>query len=333
GTTQKFVGLGYLRNFPIFLPPLPEQKRIVAILDEAFEGIDAAIANTAKNLANARELFDNTLDLIIQGKLTSQDITDKSVMSLLKQARQEKLNIAKSKKIRVSKPQEVEAVKTVPFEIEIPESWIWVKLEDLSSVISDGVHKKPNYINEGIPFVTVKNLTASSGISFDEINYISRQDHEEFIKRTHPEKGDILITKDGTIGVVRIIDTDTEFSIFVSVALIKPVLYEINKYMAYSLQSISVQSQIVPQGTALKHLYLKDLRQLLIPLPPLAEQQVIIEKIEFLSTQTQRLESIYQRKLEALKELKQSILEKAFTGELTSATAKEVTETSKEIAA
>lgn len=68
GTTQKFVGLGYLRSFPITLPPLSEQKRIVAILDEAFAGINQTIANTEKNLANARELFDSCLSLTFSYK-------------------------------------------------------------------------------------------------------------------------------------------------------------------------------------------------------------------------------------------------------------------------
>ena len=68
GTTQKFVGLGYLRDFPIVFPPLPEQKQIVAILDETFEGIDRAIANTEKTLANSREVFESYLNAIFAHK-------------------------------------------------------------------------------------------------------------------------------------------------------------------------------------------------------------------------------------------------------------------------
>jgi type I restriction enzyme, S subunit len=182
--------------------------------------------------------------------------------------------------------------------------------------ISDGVHKKPHYASKGIPFITVKNLTSGPGISFDDLNYITREDHKEFIKRTHPQKGDILITKDGTIGVVRLIETDIEFSIFVSVALIKPVIQELGPYLVYALRASCVQSQIVPQGAALKHLYLVDLRRLAIPLPSLPEQKRIVASLDSLNAETRRLESIYQRKLAGLEALKKSLLHQAFTGKL-----------------
>ena len=78
----------------------------------------------------------------------------------------------------------------------------------------------------GIPFVTVKNLTAGPGISFDHLNHVTKEAHCEFIRRADPEEHDLLITKDGTWGVVRKVRTRREFSIFVSVAMIKPVLRE-----------------------------------------------------------------------------------------------------------
>jgi type I restriction enzyme, S subunit len=325
GSTRQALTKQQLENFEVTIPKLPEQKRIVAIADEAFEGIDRAIANTEKNLANSRELFGNILNLAIQGKITSKNLDDDLVLDLITQI-QEKRNIAiKNKTIRTTKTQSIEEDEKLP-PFEIPDHWQWVKLEDLTLVISDGVHKKPKYVSDGVPFVTVRNLTAGAGISFDNLSYITREDHEEFIKRTHPEQGDILISKDGTIGVVRIIDTDIQFSIFVSIALVKPALYEINKYLALALESSIVQKQITPKGTALKHLYLIDLRRLYIPLPSLSEQKRIVEKLNKLSTQIQRLEAIYRQKLAALKELKQSILQKAFTGELTADTPKNVNE-------
>jgi type I restriction enzyme, S subunit len=180
------------------------------------------------------------------------------------------------------------------------------------------VHKTPNYVDQGIPFVTVKNLTAGPGISFEDINYITKADHEELVKRTRPEKGDILITKDGTIGVVRIVDTDIEFSIFVSVALVKPVMREMTQYLAYAMSASCVQRQIAPKGAALKHLYLGDLRNLLIPLPPLTEQARITQELNLRREQMDGLEAAYRKKLLSLNELKQSILQKAFSGGLTS---------------
>jgi type I restriction enzyme S subunit len=292
---------------------LTEQQRIVSILDEAFACIAIAKANAEKNLQKARAIFDSVLDSAIQGKLIPQHGGDTPVAELI--GKIEKLRSAAIKKGK-AKPSKINQIETGEDLPELPKSWKWEQLEGLTVGISDGVHKTPTYVANGIPFVTVKNLTAGPGICFDDLNYITRNDHEEFIKRTLPEKGDILITKDGTIGVVRLIETDVEFSIFVSVALIKPVMRELAPYLVYALRASCVQGQIVPQGTALKHLYLVDLRRLAIPLPPLAEQKRIVARLDALNAETQRLESISQRKLAALDALKKSLLHQAFTGQL-----------------
>jgi len=315
GASYPAVTDGDVKAQVIPVPPLPEQKRIVGILDEAFEGIATAKANAEKNLQNARALFESLLNAAIQGELIPQDSRDDSAAELIVQ-------IEKARKVAIAQGR-AKAEKSEPLErkmdgvIKLPRTWKWAQLESLTVGISDGVHKKPHYVSTGVPFITVKNLTAGPSISFDELNYVTRKDHEEFIKRTHPEKGDILITKDGTIGVVRLIDTDVEFSIFVSVALIKPVMRELAPYLVYALRASCVQSQIVPQGAALKHLYLVDLRRLAIPIPPLKEQKRIVAALDALDAETQRLARLYQQKLDALEALKRSLLHQAFTGQLT----------------
>lgn len=315
GATVHRLMTEQVRSLDFALPPLPEQQRIVAILDEAFDNIAIAKANAEKNLQNARDLFENILNVVIQGKLIPQNSGDDPVTDLISQLEQLRSIAINQGKAKPEKPNQIECKDRWPF--ELPSSWEWTRLECLTVGISDGVHKKPEYAAEGIPFITVKNLTAGTGICFDDLNYITRADHEDFIKRTHPEKGDILITKDGTIGVVRLIETDIEFSIFVSVALIKPILRELGPYLVYALRSSCVQNQIVRKGAALKHLYLIDLRKLAIPLPPLFEQRRIVARLDALSAETQHLASLYQQKLTALDELKKSLLHQAFTGQLT----------------
>jgi type I restriction enzyme S subunit len=297
------------------VPPLSEQQRIVAILDEAFAGLATAAANAEKNLKNARELYESYLDLAIEGRLLPQRSDDAPVDDLLEKIDRVRLAKLGAKKFEKSKNGDINGSDKLAF--AIPRNWKSRRLEELTFAIADGVHKTPQYVTNGIPFVTVKNLTAGPGISFEEINYVTREDHQEFIKRTHPERGDILITKDGTIGVVRVVEVDVEFSIFVSVALIKPVMRELTGYLAYAVSASCVQRQIVPKGAALKHLYLVDLRNLVIPLPPLAEQARIAEELDSRRGQIERLEEIYREKLSSLAEIKQSILQKAFSGELT----------------
>src|SRR2546430_14834545 len=119
-------------------------------------------------------------------------------------------------------------------------------------------HKKPNYVPSGIPFVTVRNLTAGLGISFEKLNYVTPDDHAEFLRRANPEQGDILVSKDGTLGVIRVINTDVEFSIFVSVALVKPVIRAMGSYFGTAPAPPPVQFLLGPKGPGLQHLQLEE---------------------------------------------------------------------------
>ena len=188
----------------------------------------------------------------------------------------------------------------------------YIRLEELCTKISDGVHKKPVYQNCGVPFLKINNLTESEGISFENISYISQSDHEQFIKRTHPEKGDILITKDGTIGVVRQIETDREFSIFVSLALVKPKDKKNSNYLTHVLRSAYCQNQLNPSGAALKHIYLKDLRKLVIPISSDAINKKIVDEFDNLNEQVLLVRDLMNRKIQQLMALKSAMLVKEF---------------------
>jgi type I restriction enzyme S subunit len=195
----------------------------------------------------------------------------------------------------------------------IPERWEAVQLSKVCSKITDGVHKKPNYVSKGIPFITIKNLTFSSGINFSDVNFITKEDHKEFIKRTHPEKGDVLLTKDGTLGIPRVIETDTEFSIFVSLALLKPIREVLDSYfLCQALESPIVSSQLLlnQAGSALKHIHLIDLRSSWIPLPSLEEQLAIVERIRSIDD----LINYSLSQLNSLSQIKQGLMQDLLTG-------------------
>ena len=102
----------------------------------------------------------------------------------------------------------------------LTEGWKWLKLGEVCSDISDGTHFTPNYLPKGIPFLSVKDIR-ETGILFDNCKYISEDQRKELCKRCKPEKRDVLYTKIGITGIAKAIDTAAEFSIFVSVALLK----------------------------------------------------------------------------------------------------------------
>jgi type I restriction enzyme S subunit len=196
----------------------------------------------------------------------------------------------------------------------LPQEWTWVTVEQISSKVTDGVHKKPSYINSGVPFLKVTNLTAGPGISFSNTSFVSEEDHNEFCRRTLPEKGDLLVTKDGTLGVVRAIRTDRPFSIFVSLALVKPLDTELTDYLEIAMASPVVQEQMIGTGSGLQHIHLQDLRKDCVPLPPLAEQKRIVAKVDELMAICDQLEKQLESQQKCRRRLLEALLHEALEG-------------------
>ncbi|MDO8608666.1 MAG: restriction endonuclease subunit S [Phaeospirillum sp.] len=158
----------------------------------------------------------------------------------------------------------------------IPVEWEAEALSSITSKIVDGVHHTPIYRDDGVPFVTITDMTASDGIIFDRVRYISESDHRSFIKRADPASGDVLVTKDGTLGVARIVqDSYPKFSIFVSVAQIRPNIDVCVPDLIWSFfdsGEFLVQLGALSAGTGLAHIHLEHFRKFQFRVPPLEEQ-------------------------------------------------------------
>jgi restriction endonuclease S subunit len=150
--------------------------------------------------------------------------------------------------------------------------WPVQPLGNLCSTITDGPHLTPVYVPEGIPFVTVKNMV-SGKLDFRDLQYITPDDHAEFCQRCKPERGDVLYSKDGaTRGRPCLVDTDREFSIFVSVALIKPLRDALDgRYLCHLLNSTWIKDRMSERsrGDMIPHIVLREIRAFPVPLPPL----------------------------------------------------------------
>jgi len=198
----------------------------------------------------------------------------------------------------MKKQTSLEAIKKEQIPYSIPKSWKWIKLENICTLITDGAHHTPNYIDEGIPFLSVKNLS-SGKIDFNDTKFISETEHLELTKRCNPEFNDILLTKIGTTGIAVTIDTEKEFSIFVSVALLKIISDKVHsKFIENLINSPLVKkySKDGTEGVGNKNLVLRKIREYIIPLPPLEEQKRIVEKIDQLMLLCDKLEEERNRK-------------------------------------
>ena len=199
---------------------------------------------------------------------------------------------------------------TIKEHFNLPENWEILRLHDLTTQIVDGTHFTPNYIENGIPFLRVTDIQTKN-IDFTDLKFISKEEHELLKLRCSPGKGDILLSKNGTIGLIKIVDWDWEFSIFVSLALIKTKKEIYNQYLKYLLQSEIVWWQIklrAKQGTVL-NLHLEEIRELEIPKAPY-EDQIKIAKI--LSTADAVIEKS-QAAIDKYKAIKQGMLHDLFT--------------------
>lgn len=313
------VDFEQLSPYPFPYTPINEQKRIVAEIEKQFSRLDDAVTNLKRVKANLKRFKAAVLKAAVEGRLveTEAELSRREGRGyetgeqLLKRI----LDTRRSQWKGKGKYKEPAAPDTT-YLPELPDGWVWTTVEALSMKVADGVHKKPNYVVEGVPFVTVKNLTAGIGISFENLNCVTQEDHEEFCKRTKPERGDILISKDGTLGVVRLVETDRPFSVFVSVALVKPVLYDMSRYIVTAFESPVVQRQMVPKGSGLQHIHLEDLRADCIPIPPLAEQNRIVAEVDRRFSLVSEIETQVSVNLLRADRMRQSTLAAAFSGRL-----------------
>jgi len=190
-----------------------------------------------------------------------------------------------------------------------------VELKDITSKITDGVHSKPEYTETGVPFISVKDITTGV-LKFDNCKYISKEAHEKYYKRCNPEYLDILYTKVGaTYGRPAIVDVKEEFSLYVSVALLKPIKEFVNPYFLLEVMAnpvIKRQADKSIKGIGVPDLHLNMIKKFLLPLPSMDEQKLFAERVKIIEEQKSQAQA------SALKseELFNSLLQKAFNGEL-----------------
>lgn len=289
GATVDNLNIDKVAEAIIPLPPVEEQKIIVEKVEEMMQYIET-IANLQIMYSTDLEVLKSKIiDAGIQGKLTEQLPEDGTADELLKQIAEEKKMHVKEGKIKASKSLPEITEDEIPF--EIPDNWKWCRLVDLCKEITDGTHKTPTYIETGVPFLSVKNVS-SGHFDFEDVKYISESEHRELIKRCNPEKGDILICRIGTLGKAIEIDINVDFSIFVSLGLIKPLDSYLSKYLVYVLNSGFGEKWIKKNkaGDAMHaaKINLDVLRSFLVPLPPLLEQTRIVDKIDEMLSIVQR---------------------------------------------
>lgn len=324
---------GITALFP--LPPVEEQNRIVAKVEELMAVCDRAVKahlscketrvrltksslarliapNTDAAMFRSHALFaidtlstltaraiqvknlrQTILDLAVRGKLVKQNPADEPASELLRRIALEKARQVRVGKIKLRKL--TNRARQSSQEFVTPSGWQLTNLGSIALRITDGAHKTPTYVADGIPFVSVKDFSAGQ-LDLSNTRFIPLSEHRDLYKRCDPRRGDILLGRIGTLGKAVLVNTDVEFSLFVSVGLIRFDHQNTDpNYLQLILNSPFVEQEFdrikIGGGTHTNKLNLGDLHTVAIPLAPLAEQRRIVAKLDELMTLCDQLES------------------------------------------
>ncbi len=271
GSVHQTIYFPEVRAFHICHPEVPEQRRIVGILDAAFDGIATAQANAEKNLKNARALFESHLNAVFTQRRDGW--VDKSLSDVV----------------------------------------------DADCSLSYGIVQPGDDQPDGLPIVRPTDLTRRI-VTLDGLKRIDHKRADSY-HRTRLRGGELLLCVRGSTGVIAVASPElTGANVTRGLVPIRFHSKTINRRFGYfALSAPPVQRQIRENtyGTALMQINIRDVRNIAVRFPPLSEQDSIATKLDAIRDETQRLGSLYQRKLAALDELKQSLLHQAFTGQLT----------------
>lgn len=279
----------------IALPPLAEQKRIVAKIEELLPYIERYEKAWSRledfNKRFPTDMQKSILQLAIQGKLVPQRPEEGTGEALYQQIQAEKQSLIRSGKLKKEKPLPEITPDEIPF--DIPESWKWVRLNDIVDV-RDGTHDTPQYVSKGYPLITGKDFYYGV-FDFSKTQYISEYDYQLIIQRSRVDVGDILFSMiGGNIGSMIKITEENYFEMGIkNVALYKRYSKDLSfsDYLYVYLKSQVTEFKKIAKGGAQSFVPLKLLRNYLIPLPPLAEQKRIVAKLEELLPMCEGLKS------------------------------------------
>ena len=290
GVKMPRVGTETMVNLLVPLPPLAEQKRIVAKIEELLPLIDRYEKAWSRledfNKRFPGDMQKSILQMAIQGKLVEQRPEEGTGEELYRQIQAEKQALIKAGKIKKEKPLPEITENEIPF--EIPESWKWVRFSAVIDV-RDGTHDTPKYVASGIPLVTSKNLTDGI-IDFETAKDISIEDAAAINSRSRVDDGDILFAMIGTIGNPVLVKKDREFCIK-NMALFKQIDASLldMRYVLLFLQRAQTDMKAIANASVQSFVSLTLLRNYLFPLPPLAEQKRIVARLEELLPLCERL--------------------------------------------
>jgi len=274
-----------LLNHPAAIPTKLEQTQISRFLDHETARIDALIEEQQR------------------------------LIELLKEKRQAVISHAVTKGLDPTVPMKDSGVEWLG---EVPAHWNAIHVGRVCRKVSDGPHFSPNYVDEGVMFLSARNIAVDAWY-LEDAKFVSEEDYREFCRRVVPEKGDVLYTKGGTTGIARVVDLDEKFQVWVHVAVLKLDREQVDPYyMAFSLNSAGCyeQSQLHTRGATNQDLGLTRMTKIWFALPPREEQTRICD---FLNAELGNIDDLIAEATKVvalLSERRSALISAAVTGKI-----------------
>jgi len=329
-TNPRGIGIPHVEpelfwNLEVPLAPLAEQNRIMAKVEGLFERVKATKERLAKVSLILKHFRQAVLAAACSGRLTA---TWRDANPNVEPASVILQNIEGYKRTHIEKghPYGKKTNRKIGFKEfpetdlnELPNLWIWSTLNDLTEEIGDVDHKMPKATRSGIPYVSTKDFTEHDAIDFENAKRIAKEDYLRLCRKIKPEKGDLLLSRYGTVGEVRLVKTDQTFQASYSIAILKSLKnVNLSTYLLLVLRSPVAQDQIQRdiRASAQPDLGLDHIRRFIIPLPPLSEVHEIARRVESMFKLADAVEKRVAAATARAEKLTQAILAKAFRGEL-----------------
>lgn len=264
------------------LPPLAEQKRIVAAIEHFMPLIDeygkkeaeltALNANIAKTLKNA------ILQEAVQGKLALQIANEGNAKDLLEEIKKEKAKLIKEGKLKKEKPLPEISEDEIPF--DIPENWCWCRLNEIVSILGDGIHGTPNYDIKGeYYFINGNNLSDGNIVIKEDTKRVNEEEYQKYKKELN--ENTVFVSINGTLGNIAFYNNE-KIILGKSACYFNLLKNEMKSFIYWIIKTTYFLDYATQEatGTTIKNVSLATMRNLPIPLPPLDEQKQIVGTIE-----------------------------------------------------
>ncbi|WP_050580213.1 restriction endonuclease subunit S [Xanthomonas oryzae pv. oryzae] len=313
-----------LRSIELPLPPLAEQKRIAQKLDALLAQVDTLKARIDAMPALLKRFREATLTSAMSGTLT-KDWRIESSQSTAPEAPRMCRQLLANERERIwrGRGKYKPAVRSGEVDASefsnLPEVWHRGTLDEITWSVKDGPHFSPKYATDGVRFISGGNIRPGR-IDLSTGKYISQELHEELSARCKPEYLDVLYTKGGTTGFAAVNRTESEFNVWVHVAVLKMLPPSVVDpfFVEFALNSPEcyAQSQRYTHGVGNQDLGLRRMIKIVLPVPPIGEQREIVRRVEQLFAYADQLEAKVATAKQRIDALTQSLLAKAFRGEL-----------------